>query len=208
MRRQSLLENGDSVKHMLDSICFTRLFVSERKQIAIMADEKSPLRNKSLRNGVNMQINTKWFGTVEIDDAKVITFEKGLIGFEDCSRFAIVYETEDKKEKPIMWLQSLDEQALALPIIKPEYIVDEYAPDVEDELVYKLGENVKSDDLMIFVTMTVPSDLTKMTCNLKAPIIINTATMKAVQAVAANEDYVVRFPVYNLLKERKEKAGE
>ena len=116
--------------------------------------------------------------------------------------------TEDKKEKPIMWLQSLDEQALALPIIKPEYIVDEYAPDVEDELVYKLGENVKSDDLMIFVTMTVPSDLTKMTCNLKAPIIINTATMKAVQAVAANEDYVVRFPVYNLLKERKEKAGE
>lgn len=42
-----------------------------------------------------------------------------------------------------MWLQSLDEQALALPIIKPEYIVDEYAPDVEDELVYKLGENVK-----------------------------------------------------------------
>jgi len=196
------------VKHMLDSICFTRLFVSERKQIAIMADEKSPLRNKSLRNGVNMQINTKWFGTVEIDAAKVITFEKGLIGFEDCSRFAIVYETEDKKEKTIMWLQSLDEQALALPIIKPEYIVDEYAPDVEDELVYKLGENVKSDDLMIFVTMTVPSDLTKMTCNLKAPIIINTATMKAVQAVAANEDYVVRFPVYNLLKERKEKAGE
>ena len=193
---------------MLDSIFFTRLFVSERKQIAIMADEKSPLRNKSLRNGVNMQINTKWFGTVEINDAKVITFEKGLIGFEDCSRFAIVYETEDKKEKPIMWLQSLDEQALALPIIKPEYIVDEYAPDVEDELVYKLGENVKSDDLMIFVTMTVPSDLTKMTCNLKAPIIINTATMKAVQAVAANEDYVVRFPVYNLLKERKEKAGE
>ena len=104
-----------------------------------------------------------------------------------------------------MWLQSLDEQALALPIIKPEYIVDEYAPDVEDELVYKLGENVKSDDLMIFVTMTVPSDLTKMTCNLKAPIIINTATMKAVQAVAANEDYVVRFPVYNLLKEKKKR---
>ena len=37
--------------------------------------------------------------------------------------------TEDKKEKPIMWLQSLDEQALALPIIKPEYIVKENAPE-------------------------------------------------------------------------------
>lgn len=155
-----------------------------------------------------MQINTKWFGTVEIDDAKIITFKKGLIGFEDCTRFAIVYETDEEKDNPIMWLQSLDEQALALPIIKPEYIIDDYAPVVEDELIYSLGEDVSEEDLIVFITMTVPSDLTKMTCNLKAPIIINTATMKAVQAVAVNEDYVVRFPVYNLLKERKEKAGE
>ena len=64
------------------------------------------------------------------------------------------------------------------------------------------------ENLVILVTMTVPEQIEQMSVNLKAPIIINTATMKAVQAVAANEDYVVRFPVYNLLKERKEKAGE
>ena len=43
-----------SVKNKLDSLFFTRLFVFERKQIALMADEKlrfsSPLRDKSLRN--------------------------------------------------------------------------------------------------------------------------------------------------------------
>lgn len=155
-----------------------------------------------------MQINTKWFGTVEIDDAKIITFEKGLIGFEDCNRFAIVYETENEKDNKIMWLQSLDEQALALPIIKPEFIKKDYDPVVEDELIYSLGENVKEEELVVFVTMTVPQDITKMSCNLKAPIIINSATMKAVQVAAANEDYEVRFPIYNLLKERKEKAGE
>ena len=42
------------MKNKLDSLFFTRLFVSERKQIALMADEKlrfsSSLRDKSLRN--------------------------------------------------------------------------------------------------------------------------------------------------------------
>ena len=32
------------MKNMLDSIFFTPLFVSERKQIAMIADEKSPTR--------------------------------------------------------------------------------------------------------------------------------------------------------------------
>ena len=45
------------MKNMLDSIFFTRLFASERKQIALMAEVKSPTRislrlfaTKSLRN--------------------------------------------------------------------------------------------------------------------------------------------------------------
>ena len=40
----SSADDGHSVKNMLDSIFFTRLFVSERKQIAMIADEKSPTR--------------------------------------------------------------------------------------------------------------------------------------------------------------------
>ena len=40
----SSADDGYSVKNMLDSIFSTRLFVSERKQIAMIADEKSPTR--------------------------------------------------------------------------------------------------------------------------------------------------------------------
>ena len=54
------------------------------------------------------------------------------------------------------------------------------------------------------MTLTVPSDLTKMTCNLKAPIIINTDTMKGIQLIADNEDYLVRYPIYDLLQSRKD----
>ena len=53
------LRNEENAKNMLESIFFTRRFVSERKQISLIADEKSPVRishrsfaTKSLRNEV------------------------------------------------------------------------------------------------------------------------------------------------------------
>lgn len=157
-----------------------------------------------------MKVKTKWFGTVEIEDEKVITFEKGLIGFEECKKYVMLYDVEkDEKEKgKIMWLQSADKTELALPIIRPEYIIDNYDPVVEEEQLKMLSDNIKEADLAVFVTMTVPRDITKMTCNLKAPIIVNTDNMKAIQIAAANDDYEVRFPLYELLKAKKEKTVE
>ena len=38
------LRNEENAKNMLESIFFTRRFVSERKQISLIADEKSPAR--------------------------------------------------------------------------------------------------------------------------------------------------------------------
>lgn len=59
----------------------------------------------------------------KLTDAKVITFEKGLIGFEDCTRFAIVYETENEKDNKIMWAAVFRRTALALPLLSRKIIV-------------------------------------------------------------------------------------
>lgn len=155
-----------------------------------------------------MKVDTKWFGSIEVSKDKVIIFDKGLIGFENCTRYVIVYETEGEKENNIMWLQSLDEVSLALPVMRPEIVQPDYDPIVEDERIYGLGDNIKEANLLVLVTLTVPSDITRMTCNLKAPIIVNSDTMRAVQLVADNEDYVVRFPIYDLLEQRRRKDGE
>ena len=127
-----------------------------------------------------MQVDTRWFGTVDIDDNKIVTFDLGIIGFEDCKKFTLIYDVEKGDEAAIMWLQSLDEAALALPVMKPEYIMKGYDPVVEDEILNTLGEDIQSANLAVFCTLTVPEDLTKMTINLKAPIIINADTMKGV----------------------------
>lgn len=154
-----------------------------------------------------MLAKTKFFGEVELADEKVLDFPNGLIGFEDYKKFAIMYDEESKGATRISWLQSLDEPLLALPVIDPLAIVEEYVPVIEDELLETLGSPA-DEDLLFLLAMTVPSDMTKVTANMKAPIIINAATKKGVQLIVENEDYPVKFNVYESVQRMKEKAGE
>ena len=50
------------------------------------------------------------------------------------------------------------------------------------------------------VTMTIPSDITQMTVNLNAPIIINSESRKAIQSIVENEGYDIKYPIYESLK--------
>ena len=149
-----------------------------------------------------MLVKTKHFGEIDLDDSKIITFDDGLIGFEENKRYTILFNNESKRKGTISWLQSLDEPMLALPVVSPVVAMADYNPIVEDEVLAPLGE-LNDENLVILLTLTVPSDLTKMTVNLKAPIIINADTRKGCQAIAENSDYVVRYGIYKELKEVK-----
>ncbi len=146
-----------------------------------------------------MRINTRYFGTVDLDDDKVIVFDEGLFGFEEYKKFALIFNNEAKERPAISWLQSVDEQALALPVMIPTVVKPDYNPVVEDDALETLGD-WNEDNISVLVTVTVPEDLKNMTTNLKAPIIINTDTMKGVQTVVENQDYEIRFKIYDLLK--------
>ena len=58
--------------------------------------------------------------------------------------------------------------------------------------------------MVILITMTVPADLKEMTVNLKAPIIINADTRKGIQLIVENQDYEVKYKIYDVLKNKKE----
>lgn len=150
-----------------------------------------------------MLVNTKCFGEVDIDESKIVRFENGLLGFEEYKDYTLIYDSET--ERTIMWLQSLNEPTLALPVVDPSLITDDYSPVVEDELLNVIG-GVTDENIFVLIVLTVPSDITGMTANYKAPIIINADTLKGIQLIAENEDYLVKYPIYDLLKARK--AGE
>ncbi len=150
-----------------------------------------------------MKIQTKYFGEIDLTEEKIITLDKGLIGFDEFKQYTILYDCEKEDGTNISWFQSVDEPTLALPVINPLIVKEDYNPVVEDEFLDALGD-INEENLVILITMTVPEDIKEMTVNLKAPIIINADTRKGAQIIVENQDYEVKYKIYEVLKKKKE----
>ena len=66
-----------------------------------------------------MLIKTRYFGEIDVDDQKIITFDNGLIGFEYLKKFTLIYNNESESSGTVTWLQSLDEPMVAFPALSP-----------------------------------------------------------------------------------------
>jgi len=153
-----------------------------------------------------MQAETRLFGTVNIPDDKIIVLENGMIGFPDMQRFALIFDAEKEDGGKIKWLQSMDEPSTAFPVMDPTIIKRDYNPTINDEILKPLGK-LTDDNVFVLSTVTVPKQIEKMSINLKAPIVINSDTMRGAQIIV-EDDLPVKYMIYDLLKSRKEKAGE
>ncbi len=150
-----------------------------------------------------MKINTKVFGEIDIEEDKIINFVNGIIGFPDLKRFTLIYNDEKGVNAGIRWLQSIEEPAFAIPVMDPLVAMDNYNPVVDDELLKALGD-LRDDNMFVLVAATIPKDITKMSVNLQGPFIINADERKACQVIVDNEDYPVKFYIYDILKARKD----
>lgn len=150
-----------------------------------------------------MLLETNLFGTIETDGVKKLLFEDGIIGFPDMKNFTLIMDEDTEGESRIYWLQSLDDGTFAVPVVNPFDILDEYNPVVEDEWFRSLGE-CEEEDLLVFLTLTVPAQIEQMSVNQKAPVIINSRTQKGCQIIVEDESYEVRYMIYDILKAKKE----
>ena len=153
-----------------------------------------------------MKLITRIFGAIEIEDDKIITFPKGIIGFPDMTLFALMHD-KDKDSNAIRWLQSLDDPVFAMPVMDPLYVKPDFNPGVSEEVIQDLLP-MADEDMLVLVTVTVPQDLTKMTVNLKGPIIINSDSRVAAQVIIDDDNYPVKYPIYDYLQKQKEQAGK
>lgn len=154
-----------------------------------------------------MKAVTRLFGTIDVADDKIITMERGMIGFPALTHFALIFDEEKKDKKfKIMWLQSMDDGDVAFPVADPIQIKEDYKPLVNEEIIAPLGD-MTEENTYILVTVTVPKRVEDFSVNLKAPIVINMDTNKGAQIIT-EDDYPVKFKVYDLLKGNTEKAGE
>ncbi len=150
-----------------------------------------------------MEVNTRLFGEITIDDEKIIEFPGGIVGFPDLNKFAIVHDVEKTDGSSLSFLLSLDEPAFALPVMDPHIVKPDYNPMVEEDLLTHIGK-LDPNETIVLVTVTVPHEIEKMTVNLMAPIIINAKMRKGAQVILTEGENEIHFPVYDILAAAKE----
>jgi len=139
-----------------------------------------------------MQIDTLRFGMVDVDENKIITFGDGIPGLEQYQRYALL---QFEESYPIVWLQSMDDTGICLPVLDTFSVLPDYVFDIDD-IDVKALELKSPEELHIVSVVVIPEDIQGMTVNLAAPIIINTVTGQAKQIVLTGTEYNVRAPVF------------
>ena len=143
-----------------------------------------------------MKVNTTRFGELQVNKEDVINFPEGLLGFENLKRFFVV---DPGDSTLILWLQSIEDDKIAFPIIEPKI----FKPDYVAKLLPADMNSVELETLTqakIYSILTIPADITQMSANLKAPVVINNEKKVAKQIVLQDSKLSVRYEMYKELK--------
>jgi flagellar assembly factor FliW len=146
-----------------------------------------------------MKVQTKPYGEMEIEDRQLISFPRGLFGFEDLRRFALF----DAAQAPFYWLQSLERVEVAFVLIDPHFFRPDYTPDVDPAELEEIGITV-AEDALVFSIVTIPADSRQMTANLQGPLVINRRSHAARQSISTNP----RWGVRHVILEELAQAGQ
>ena len=140
-----------------------------------------------------MKINTVRFGEIEVDDARVYNFVLPIIGFNELRKFVILDTGTDNFFK---WLQSVEDPALAFPVVSVFSMNVDYSIDLPDNVVDSLKiQNVES--LLVLNIASIPQDNPQgTTINLLAPIIFNLDEKLAGQVILSGSGYDISFPLF------------
>ena len=140
-----------------------------------------------------MILDTKHFGKIEIDESQIITFEKGLLGFESIKRY--IFIRNENEDIPFHWLQAVDKPEPAFVITIPFLFKENYEFDIPKKIIEQL-EIEKKDDIVVYSIAVVPDDIQKTTINLQGPLIINTNNKKGKQIILDREDYGLKYCIF------------
>lgn len=144
-----------------------------------------------------MQIATTRFGALEIQEEQIIHMPSGIIGFPDQRKYVLL---EQKKGSPFMWLQSVDNGALAFVLIdpllfKPDYKVEIGPEDAEDLGLKNGGNEARIMAIVNILNRGEDGKPTAITANLLGPIVINPQKRLAKQVVLYDGQYSHRHPI-------------
>ena len=164
---------------------------------------RHPVRRQSTSGNMmeKIKLNTR-FGELEVDESKIITFPKGLPGFESCKRWTLFHELDDNGQPVtgvVIHLQSVDDENLSLSLTEPNLFGFNYEMVLTESDIAELKvEDV--GDLLVLMTLYKgepqnPAALPALNiyANLSAPILINTRSRIGMQKILVGNESRVNF---------------
>ncbi len=143
-----------------------------------------------------MIIKTGRFGQLTIGNLEKVTIPGGILGFPEYKEFCLVDPGDDTL---ILWLQSLDNPEIVFPILEPKIFRTAYTARLSAAELRELRlENINQS--AVFSILTIPEDVTLMTANLKAPLVINLKEQVAKQVVLQENEYSVKHLMFKELR--------
>lgn len=142
-----------------------------------------------------LEITTSRFGVLSVDEQRLMTFPRGLLGFPSYQQFALVQTGEGNY---FFWLQSVEDPNLAFVVTDPTTFFKDYEVPMRDET---LGDLEFSDlkFAQVFVICNKIGDW--LTGNLLGPIIVNSEKRIAQQVVLTEKKWTTRQPLLRLTAE-------
>lgn len=148
-----------------------------------------------------MQIQTKPFGMMDVDERQKVFFPYGILGFEDLGDYVLL----DASQPPFYWLQSLSNHEVAFVLIDPHIFRPDYNLEIPEEDLEDLGI-AKRDEMLVFAIVTIPEKQEQISANLQGPIIINKQNKLAKQCISLNSRWKVRHFILEELAAVKDRA--
>src|SRR5215211_8811105 len=93
-----------------------------------------------------MQLETTRFGTLACEARDLLLFPEGVIGFEHLHAWVLL------RESPLCWLQAVEDQHIALPVISPFLCVADYRLQL-DPADCRLLDLTASEDALVLVVI-------------------------------------------------------
>jgi flagellar assembly factor FliW len=124
-------------------------------------------------------------------DVPAIELVHPLPGFPDMRRFALVQMDDDGV---LCQLRSLEDPSLRFLVMSPVPFFPDYAPEVSDEVVEEL-QITSVDDVIVLLVLNAGDSLDTTTANLMAPVVVNTATMRATQVILDDPSLPLAAPL-------------
>lgn len=128
------------------------------------------------------------FGELDYAEDSAILFPGGLPGFEQCRRFVLM---DNPRHAPLVHLQSIEDPALCFLAVPVRLVDAEYQTTLSEEDAGLLG----TPATVLELALLSATDEGNLTANLLAPIVIDLATRRAVQAVRGDARYSHQHPV-------------